>query len=40
METLSKEFIPIALEIFEFENRHNKNINWTFSNVQPIENPI
>ena len=29
-----------ALEIYEFENRQNKNNNWTFSHVQPINTPI
>ena len=40
IETWSKEFIPIALEIYKFESRHSESINWTFSHVQPINNPI
>ena len=35
METLSKDFKSIALEIYKFEKQHNKNIDWTFSHVRP-----
>ena len=30
----------IALEIIQFENRHTKNINWTFLHFQFINIPI
>ena len=30
MDILSKEFKPIAFEINQLENRHTKNIIWTF----------
>ena len=39
MEILSKELKPTGLEINQFENRHTNN-NWTFLNVQLINNPI
>ena len=40
METLSKEFKPIALDINQFDNQHIKNINWNFLHVQLINIPI
>ena len=40
METLSGEFNPIASEKYEFGKRQNKNMSWTFLNVQPINIPI
>ena len=40
METLSEEFKPLGLENYEFQNRQNKKMNWTFSHVQPINIPI
>ena len=40
METLSEEFKPIASENCEFESRQNRNTNWNFSHVQPINIPI
>ena len=30
-DALSEEFEPVALESFDFENRQNVNINWTFA---------
>ena len=39
-EILSDEFKPIAVEKYEFENRQNRKINWTYSHVQLINIPI
>ena len=40
IQTLSKEFKPIALEVNQLENRHTKNINWAFLHVQLLNIPI
>ena len=40
MWTLWEEFKPVALENCDFENRHIKNINRTFSHVQSMNIPI
>ena len=40
METLSREIEPMAKKNYEFERRQKKDVNWTFSDVQPRNNPI
>ena len=40
VETLSEEFKPVVLVNCEGKIWQNKNINWTFSHVQPFNIPI
>ena len=40
MKILSKYLKLIASELIQFEDRHTKNINWTFLHVQLSDIPI